>query len=93
MAATTECEDLLDLIDDDGKIDDQRNMSYNDESHASLSEPAEMPEVADLISTLVAAVATDSISANHENSSNDANGTGNNSVLQVEQEHFNLPDS
>ena len=82
MAATTECEDLLDLIDDDDKIDDQRNISCNDESHASFSEPAEMFEVAELISTPVAA---ESISAINE--------TGDNSVLQVEQEHFNLPDS
>ncbi len=52
--ATTECEDLFDLIDDDDKIDDQCNISCNGESHASLSEPTEMSEVADLITTPVA---------------------------------------
>jgi hypothetical protein len=80
ITATTQCEDLLDLIDDDDKNDDHCNISYNDESHVSLSEAAEISEVADIIGTPVATglVSTESISANNQNSSIVANGNGEN---------------
>jgi hypothetical protein len=94
--STSECVGHIDGVD---KVDEHGNLSFNDESHVSYSEDAAnlLSEAADIRSTPIPTepIPTES-ELLHSNSSIVASGTRVLQVapeLQVEHEHYALPDS